>query len=93
MLKQLTVQNFIIVNHLNVKFEKGLTAITGESGAGKSILLGALNLLMGHRASPDLVSPGSRKANISAEFDLKDCQTSAQLLEESGINDPEQQEC
>lgn len=93
MLKQLTVQNFIIVNHLNVKFEKGLTTITGESGAGKSILLGALNLLMGHRASPDLVSPGSSKANISAEFDLKDCQTSAQLLEESGINDPHQQEC
>ncbi len=93
MLKQLTVQNFIIVNNLNIQFEKGLTTITGESGAGKSILLGALNLILGSRASPDLVSPGTNQSNISAEFDLEDCQKTADLLQEAGILDSKQKQC
>ena len=93
MLKQLTVQNFIIVNHLNIQFEKGLTTITGESGAGKSILLGALNLILGHRASPDLVSPGANQSNISAEFDLENCQKTVDLLLDAGIFDSRQTQC
>lgn len=93
MLKQLTVQNFIIVSHLNIQFEKGLTTITGESGAGKSILLGAINLILGHRASSDLVSPGANQSSISAEFDLKDCEKTAELLRESGILDTKQKLC
>ncbi len=93
MLKQLTVQNFIIVNHLNIQFEKGLTTITGESGAGKSILLGALNLILGHRASPDLVSPGANQSNISAEFDLQNCQKTVELLLDAGVFDSRQTQC
>ena len=70
MLKQLTIQNYVLVEHLDISFNNGLTTITGESGAGKSILLGALNLLLGERARSDTVRPGATKADISAEFSL-----------------------
>lgn len=70
MLKQLTVRNYVLVDALDVSFNAGLTGITGESGAGKSILLGALSLLLGERAKTDCVRPGADKADISAEFEL-----------------------
>ena len=56
MLKQLTIQNYVLVEQLDISFSDGLTIITGESGAGKSILLGALNLLLGERARSDTVA-------------------------------------
>ena len=93
MLKQLTVQNFIIVNHLNVDFEKGLTTITGESGAGKSILLGALNLILGQRSSADMVRPGASHANITAEFEFGEMHQSRKILEDAGISLDEQTGC
>ena len=93
MLKQLTVQNFIIVNHLNIDFEKGLTTITGESGAGKSILLGALNLILGQRSSTDMVRPGASHANITAEFELGEMHQSRNILEDAGITLDEQTGC
>ena len=61
MLKQLTIQNYVLVEQLDISFSNGLTIITGESGAGKSILLGALNLLLGERARSDTVRPGASK--------------------------------
>ena len=70
MLKQLTIRNYVLVDTLDVSFKAGLTGITGESGAGKSILLGALSLLLGERAKTDCVRPGADKADISAEFEL-----------------------
>jgi DNA repair protein RecN (Recombination protein N) len=70
MLKQLTIRNYVLVDALDVSFNAGLTGITGESGAGKSILLGALSLLLGERAKTDCVRPGADKADISAEFEL-----------------------
>ena len=93
MLKQLTVQNFIIVNHLNIDFEKGLTTITGESGAGKSILLGALNLILGQRSSADMVRPGASHANITAEFEFGEMHQSRNILEDAGIPLDEQTGC
>ena len=93
MLKQLTVQNFIIVNHLNIDFEKGLTTITGESGAGKSILLGALNLILGQRSSADMVRPGASHANITAEFEFGKMHQSRNILEDAGIPLDEQTGC
>ena len=93
MLKQLTVQNFIIVNHLNIDFEKGLTTITGESGAGKSILLGALNLILGQRSSADMVRPGASHANITAEFECGEMHQSRNILEDAGIPLDEQTGC
>jgi DNA repair protein RecN (Recombination protein N) len=80
MLKQLTIQNYVLVDALDVQFQGGLTAITGESGAGKSILLGALGLLLGDRARADVVRPGANKADISAEFDISNSATLQQVL-------------
>ena len=70
MLKQLTLKNFVLVESLDIDFAAGLTTITGESGAGKSILLNALGLLLGERARTDVIRPGTDKADVSAEFDV-----------------------
>lgn len=70
MLKQLTLKNFVLVDSLDIGFSAGLTTITGESGAGKSILLNALGLLLGERAKTEVIRPGTDKADVCAEFDL-----------------------
>ncbi|NKC00177.1 MAG: DNA repair protein RecN [Pseudomonadales bacterium] len=70
MLKQLTLKNFVLVEALDIDFNVGFTTITGESGAGKSILLSALGLLLGERANTEAIRPGAAKADVSAEFDL-----------------------
>ena len=70
MLNHIRIRNFAIIDHLDLEFQNGLTALTGETGAGKSILLGALGLLLGDRADSDSVRDGSSKAEISAEFDI-----------------------
>ncbi|MEM7218219.1 MAG: DNA repair protein RecN [Pseudomonadota bacterium] len=70
MLQQLTVTDFALVRRLSVDWSSGLTVITGESGAGKSILLGALGMVLGERASADRVRQGASRADISAEFDI-----------------------
>ena len=88
MLKQLTIHNYLLVDDLEVSFDSGLTGITGESGAGKSILLGALGMLLGERARSDSVRPGSSKADISAEFTLSPgSDLQARLIEDELIED------
>jgi DNA repair protein RecN (Recombination protein N) len=70
MLSQLTVRNFAVVKSLDIEFHNGMTAITGETGAGKSIALDALSLCLGSRADANWVRPGQEKAEISAVFTL-----------------------
>jgi DNA repair protein RecN (Recombination protein N) len=72
MLSALRIRNVAIVESLDVAFEPGLTVVTGETGAGKSILVHALMLLMGARASADLVRAGAERAEVEALFDLRD---------------------
>ncbi|MFX3658215.1 MAG: DNA repair protein RecN [bacterium] len=89
-LKSLTVRDFALVQSLDIAFAEGLTVITGESGAGKSILLGALGLVLGDRAAADTVRPGAARAEVSAEFDLTAHPGSCDLLEEQALTDPDQ---
>jgi len=71
MLRRLTIRNFVIVDRLELDFEAGFGALTGETGAGKSILLDALGLTLGGRADSAAVRAGRDKADIVAEFDLR----------------------
>jgi DNA repair protein RecN (Recombination protein N) len=70
MLLRLTIRNFVIVDRLELDFAAGFGALTGETGAGKSILIDALSLALGERADAGVVRTGSEKAEVAAEFDV-----------------------
>lgn len=71
MLLQLNIQDFAIVRSLDIDWQKGMTTITGETGAGKSIAIGALGLCLGQRALTNVVRPNCKKADLAATFDIK----------------------
>ena len=72
MLKKLTIDNFALINHLSVDLHDGLSIITGETGAGKSIIIGALSLLLGQRADSRSAKNRDAKTVVEAVFDIKD---------------------
>ncbi|MDR5866356.1 DNA repair protein RecN [Halomonas koreensis] len=72
MLTELAIRDFAIVDHLELELGGGMTAITGETGAGKSILLGALGLCLGERADAGSVRHGAERADLSARFDIRE---------------------
>lgn len=92
MLRQLTISNFALVGALDIPFTRGLTVVTGESGAGKSILLNALALVLGERASPSLIRPGAQRAEVIAEFDIEGNLGALDCLGEHELGDPDQPE-
>lgn len=71
MLKQLYIKNFTLIDELNITFNSGFSVITGETGAGKSIILGAINLLLGQRADSKAIKTGENKCIIEAHFKIK----------------------
>ncbi len=71
MLKQLYIRNFTLIDELNITFNSGFSVITGETGAGKSIILGAIGLLLGQRADLKVIKSGKDKCVIEAHFDLR----------------------
>ena len=91
MLLELAVENYAVVDRLRVTFHPGLNLLTGETGSGKSILVGALDLLFGGRASADVIRSGESKARLSGRFELGQQPGLAQLLQASGI-EPEDNE-
>ncbi|MGM9763724.1 MAG: DNA repair protein RecN [Candidatus Cryptobacteroides sp.] len=72
MLGRLQIKNYILIDSLEIDFPKGLIIITGQTGAGKSILLGALSLLMGAKADASMIGEGAESCVVEAEFDVDD---------------------
>lgn len=69
MLRELHIRNFVLIDELNLEFDPGFNVLTGETGAGKSIIVDALNLLLGERVRGDLIRPGSEEATVEAVFE------------------------
>ena len=85
MLRQLVIQDVVLIDRLALEFDSGLGVLTGETGAGKSILLDALGLALGNRADAGLVRSGQAAASVSAELELPAGHAALALLAEQGI--------
>jgi DNA repair protein RecN (Recombination protein N) len=85
MLTQLCIQHYAIVEYLEIDFRAGMTAITGETGAGKSIILGALGLSLGDRADKSVISANASRTDITACFDTRTLAMSRSWLEEHDL--------
>src|SRR6266480_2004382 len=88
-LRELRVENYAVIDSVVVEFGAGLNLLTGETGAGKSILIDALSLLLGEKASSDVVRHGAERATISAVYECGDPAMQA-VLEQNGIDPPRQ---
>jgi DNA repair protein RecN (Recombination protein N) len=89
MLKNLRIRNYALVEDLEVEFDSGLNVLTGATGAGKSIIVGAVNLILGERASSDVVRTGFDNATVEATFELKPDRVFKNSLSSLGINCPD----
>lgn len=76
----MTVRNIALIERLDVQFHRGMHALTGETGAGKSIVVDAINLMLGERADRGLIRTGCDRATVEALFDIGDCPQAAELL-------------
>ena len=86
MLTELRIKNFAIIESLSLPLAKGFNVLSGETGAGKSIIVGALGLLLGDRTSADLIRTGAERASVEGVFDVSDRPEIVQLLDERGID-------
>ncbi|MGB7289726.1 MAG: DNA repair protein RecN [Candidatus Macondimonas sp.] len=87
MLTRLEIRNYTLIDHLELDFGAGFSALTGETGAGKSILIDALGLLLGDRARTDLIRAGATRAELSAEFDLQALPEAVRWLSDESLDD------
>ncbi|MDP4200186.1 MAG: DNA repair protein RecN [Bacteroidota bacterium] len=86
MLRSLYIKDYALIEEFRVEFARGLSIITGETGAGKSIVLGAFGLLLGNRASADVIRSGAEKAIVEAEFDMASDSALKRYLESEPID-------
>lgn len=90
MIKEIYLENFLFIKEARLSFQKGLNVITGETGAGKSVLLEAVKLLLGKKARSGLVMSGCKTARVQAEFDIAQLPDLIDFLDESGfVNEDE----
>ena len=87
MLSELSIRNFAIIDSLHITFEKGFNVLTGETGAGKSIVVDAVELLLGGRASSEMIRSGCDEAVVEAAFDISNIKGVSDKLAEMGIED------
>lgn len=85
MLLEVSIKNFAIIEQVSLNFEKGMTILSGETGAGKSIIIDAMNLMLGARATTDVIRHGAAKAEIEGLFSFENSRAIEQLLTEQGI--------
>ena len=85
MLQELVVENYAVVDRLRIRFHPGLNLLTGETGSGKSIVVDALGLLLGARASAEMIRTGESRAHVAGIFDVRDSLPIRRLLETAGI--------
>src|SRR6185503_8636571 len=85
MLRALEVRDFVIVERASLELEKGFTALTGETGAGKSILIDAIELLVGGRGDGGLIREGAERAELSAEFEVEQESSVVDWLEDADL--------
>ena len=90
MLRALSIRDYVIVETLELELAAGFTALTGETGAGKSILIDALALALGGRADAAVVRAGAARADISAEFDLAAASAAKRWLAEQEFDEPDE---
>ncbi len=86
MLKQLSIRNIALIDQQLIEFFDGFSVLTGETGAGKSIIIEALNFVLGERASRELIKSGEEKASVEATFRLKQDEPALETLQEQGID-------
>ena len=85
MLLEISIKNFAIIQEVSLTFDRGMTVLTGETGAGKSIIIDAMNLMLGSRATTDVIRHGSPKAEIEGLFSLKKNAELEAILTQQGI--------
>ena len=85
MLLEISIKNFAIIEAISLNFEKGMTVLTGETGAGKSIIIDAMNMMLGARATTDVIRHGASKAEIEGLFSVENSHALQMIFDEQGI--------
>ena len=85
MLLEISIKNFAILEAISLNFEKGMTVLTGETGAGKSIIIDAMNMMLGARATTDVIRHGAPKAEIEGLFSVENSHALQMIFDEQGI--------
>jgi len=93
MLQNLNISDLAVVKNLDLNLEKGLSVLTGETGAGKSILLTALGLALGDRADSSYIRPDCKRAEVNLEFDMSDAKDAWQWLQDNELDDGGGEHC
>ena len=86
MLLEISIKNFAIIEAISLNFEKGMTVLTGETGAGKSIIIDAMNMMLGARATTDVIRHGAPKAEIEGLFSIENSLPLQEIFDEQGID-------
>lgn len=86
MLLEISIKNFAIIEEVSLNFEQGMTVLTGETGAGKSIIIDAMNMMLGSRATTDVIRHGAPKAEIEGLFAIEQSKALVEIFEQQGLD-------